>query len=117
MTRPSTQRAATLAARALSVRWLVRAPIWLLHARLGFLMGSRLLMLEHIGRRSGRRRHVVLEVVDRPAPGRYVVASGFGGAVADGHLAEVYPEDLASVDLSAEGVVSVSDLMARQRWL
>lgn len=56
----------------------MRAPIWLFRARLGFLMGSRLLMLEHIGRRSGQRRYVVLEVVDRPGPGRYVVASGFG---------------------------------------
>jgi len=35
-------------------------------------------MLEHIGRTSGRRRYVVLEVIDRPAPGRYVVVSGFG---------------------------------------
>jgi len=56
----------------------VRAPIWLFRARLGFLTGSRLLLLEHIGRNSGERRHVVLEVVDQPSDGRYVVASGFG---------------------------------------
>lgn len=79
MTPPQpSQGAATLAARVLGVRWFVRAPIRLFRARLGFLMGSRLLMLEHIGRRSGQRRYVVLEVVDRPGPGRYVVASGFG---------------------------------------
>jgi deazaflavin-dependent oxidoreductase (nitroreductase family) len=35
-------------------------------------------MLEHIGRRSGARRYVVLEVVDHPAPDTYVVSSGFG---------------------------------------
>lgn len=35
-------------------------------------------MLEHTGRRSGKKRYVVLEVVDRPVPGSYVVASGFG---------------------------------------
>jgi deazaflavin-dependent oxidoreductase (nitroreductase family) len=35
-------------------------------------------MLERIGRRSGRARHVVLEVVDAPAPDRFVVVSGFG---------------------------------------
>lgn len=70
--------AATLAARLLRQRWLVRAPIWLYRARLGALFGGRLLMLEHVGRVSGRRRHVVLEVVARPAPGHYVVASGFG---------------------------------------
>ena len=80
MTTPTgvTQRAATLAARLLGVRWLVRAPIWLFRAHLGFLMGSRLLMLEHIGRNSGARRYVVLEVVDRPSLGKYIVAAGFG---------------------------------------
>lgn len=72
------QRAARLAARLLRVRCLVRAPIWLFRARLGFLTGSRLLMLEHIGRSTGARRYVVLEVVDQPSAGTYIVASGFG---------------------------------------
>lgn len=67
-----------LGARALRTRWLVRAPIWLYRARLGFLLGNRLLMLEHIGRNSGARRYVVLEVVDRPGPDEYVIVSGFG---------------------------------------
>lgn len=66
------------ASRLLRTRRLVRAPIWLYRARLGFLFGSRLLMLEHIGRTSGRRRYVVLEVVDRPSPDRWIVAAGFG---------------------------------------
>ena len=35
-------------------------------------------MLEHVGRKSGARRFVVLEVVGHPAPDTYVVASGFG---------------------------------------
>lgn len=35
-------------------------------------------MLEHIGRTSGRPRFVCLEVVDRPSPRGYVLASGFG---------------------------------------
>lgn len=65
-------------AALLRVRWFVRAPIWLYRARLGFVFGARLLMLEHMGRTSGLRRYVVLEVVDHPAPGRYVVVSGFG---------------------------------------
>jgi deazaflavin-dependent oxidoreductase (nitroreductase family) len=60
------------------VRWFVRAPIWLFRARLGAIFGGRLLMLEHRGRKSGRRRQVVLEVVDRPEPGTYVIVSGFG---------------------------------------
>lgn len=69
---------ATVGARLLRSRWLVRAPIWLYRARAGAVFGSRLLMLEHIGRKSGVRRYVVLEVVDHPAPDIYVVASGFG---------------------------------------
>jgi len=44
----------------------------------GFLFGGRLLLLEHTGRSSGLTRYVVLEVVSRPAPGNFVVASGFG---------------------------------------
>lgn len=66
-------------AALLRVRWFVRAPIWLYRARLGAVFGSRLLMLEHVGRTSGRQRFVVLEVIDQPVPGRYVVVSGFGG--------------------------------------
>jgi deazaflavin-dependent oxidoreductase (nitroreductase family) len=71
-------RLARAGAGLLRVRPLVRAPIWLYRLRLGAIFGGRLLMLEHVGRRSGRRRYVVLEVVDRPAPGTYAVVSGFG---------------------------------------
>jgi len=66
------------AARLLQTRWIVRAPVWLYRARLGFLLGSRLLMLEHTGRKTGTRRYAVLEIVYCPQPGTYVVASGFG---------------------------------------
>ncbi|WP_253900550.1 nitroreductase family deazaflavin-dependent oxidoreductase, partial [Mycobacterium asiaticum] len=59
-------------------RKLVRAPIWIYRARAGALFGSRMLMLEHIGRTSGMPRYVVLEVVDHPRPDTYVVPSGFG---------------------------------------
>jgi deazaflavin-dependent oxidoreductase (nitroreductase family) len=64
--------------RILRTRALVRAPIWVYRARLGFLFGSRLLMLEHTGRATGIPRQVVLEVIDHPDPDTYVVASGFG---------------------------------------
>lgn len=78
---PSSQLT-SLAAGLLRTRPLMRAPIWLYRARLGALLGRRLLMLEHIGRTSGARRYVVLEVVDHHAPDggpeSYVVASGFG---------------------------------------
>ena len=65
-------------ARVLRSRRLMRAPIWLYKARAGALFGSRLLMLEHTGRKSGTPRYVVLEVVGHPSPATYVVASGFG---------------------------------------
>jgi deazaflavin-dependent oxidoreductase (nitroreductase family) len=56
----------------------VRAPIAVYKARFGVLFGSRLCMIEHIGRNSGKRRYVVVEIVDRPTRGRVIVASGFG---------------------------------------
>ncbi|MFD3748044.1 nitroreductase family deazaflavin-dependent oxidoreductase [Nocardia sp. NPDC058633] len=60
-------------------RLLLRAPIHLYRLRLGWLFGSRLLLLEHIGRVSGKQRRVVIEVVEHdPTDGSYVVCSGFG---------------------------------------
>lgn len=65
-------------ARLLASRTLMRAPIWLYRARLGWLFGARILMLEHIGRNSGAKRYVVLEVIGHPSADVYLVASGFG---------------------------------------
>lgn len=59
-------------------RRLARSPLWLYRHGLGFLLGPRLLMLEHRGRASGLPRQVCLEVVDRPAPGTLRVVSGLG---------------------------------------
>jgi deazaflavin-dependent oxidoreductase (nitroreductase family) len=70
--------AATIAARILRIRFLMRAPIWIYKAGAGRILGSRLLMLEHTGRKSGVRRNVVLEVIGHPAQDSYLVASGFG---------------------------------------
>ena len=70
---------ARIADRFFQTRWLVRMPIALYRAGFGFLFGKRLLMLEHTGRTSGARRLVVLEVLGRPAPGEYVIISGFAG--------------------------------------
>jgi deazaflavin-dependent oxidoreductase (nitroreductase family) len=67
-----------IGARLLRSRRLMRAPTWIYKARAGALFGSRTLMLEHIGRKSGAARHAVLEVVDHPAADVYVLASGFG---------------------------------------
>lgn len=65
-------------ARLLQSRAFVRAPIPLFRAGLGFLLGRRLLMLEHVGRTSGQSRYAVLEVVREESPDSLVVASGFG---------------------------------------
>lgn len=67
-----------LSARVFRIRWVVRAPIFLFRAGLGFLLTSRLCWLEHRGRVSGEIRSAVLEVVDRPSPDVVVLASGFG---------------------------------------
>lgn len=69
---------ATLMARVLTTRRLARAPIWLYRHGLGGILGSRLMMLEHVGRKSGQPRYVRLEVVERPRPDRLLLASGFG---------------------------------------
>lgn len=68
---------ARAADRFFRTRWMVRMPITLYRAGLGFLFGTRLLMLEHVGRNSGTRRRVVLEVLARPARGEYVIIAGF----------------------------------------
>ena len=56
-----------------------RAPIWFYRMRMGGLFGERMLLLNHIGRKSGQVRQNVLEVVrhDKQADA-YIVASGFG---------------------------------------
>jgi deazaflavin-dependent oxidoreductase (nitroreductase family) len=61
------------------LRLAVRLPIWLYRLRLGWLLGERMLLLTHTGRRSGRPRQTVLEVLraDRTT-GVYIVASGWG---------------------------------------
>lgn len=64
--------------RVLRTRSVVRAPVPLFRAGLGFLFGKRFVLLEHVGRRSGLARYVVLEVLDAPSPTTLLVASGFG---------------------------------------
>ncbi|MCM0620321.1 nitroreductase family deazaflavin-dependent oxidoreductase [Nocardioides bruguierae] len=65
-------------ARLLRTRWAVRAPIPLFRHGLGFLLGPRMLMLEHVGRTSGEPRYAVLEVVEREDDDHLLVASGLG---------------------------------------
>jgi deazaflavin-dependent oxidoreductase (nitroreductase family) len=61
------------------LRRVLRVPVVLHHARLGFLLGHRFLLLVHTGRRSGCRYETVLEVMRfDPRTGKAVVMSGFG---------------------------------------
>lgn len=69
---------AAIGARIMRTRALVRAPVWMYRAGAGALLGPRLLMVEHIGRKSGIRRNVVLEILGHPSADSYLVASGFG---------------------------------------
>ena len=46
--------------------------------RLGWLLGQRILRLEHVGRRSGRHYRTVLEVVGHRQDTEFFVVSGFG---------------------------------------
>lgn len=60
-------------------RWLFRLPIFLYRWGLGWLLGGRFLLLNHIGRKSGLPRQTVLEVVKyEPPTDTYFVAVGFG---------------------------------------
>lgn len=60
------------------MRALARAPIAVYDAGCGSVFRQRMLMLMLTGRKSGLSRFVVLEVVRRPADGRYIVAAGMG---------------------------------------
>jgi deazaflavin-dependent oxidoreductase (nitroreductase family) len=64
-------------------RLLFRLPIYLYRWGLGWLFGRHLMLVNHVGRVTGKRRRVVLEVVAHDAnDGSYVVASGWGPAAA-----------------------------------
>ena len=62
-----------------AVRLLFRLPSLLYSCRCGWLLGRRLLLLINVGRRSGKIRRTVLEVVEyRPALPEAIVLSAFG---------------------------------------
>jgi hypothetical protein len=62
-----------------SRRLVLRAPVYVYRLGLGWLFGNRLMLLNHLGRASGRRHQTILEVADHaPTDGSFVVASGWG---------------------------------------
>ena len=61
------------------LRPVLRAPRLLYRQRLGWLLGRRFLLLEHVGRNSGNRYETVLEVIHYDtSSGDAVVMSGWG---------------------------------------
>jgi deazaflavin-dependent oxidoreductase (nitroreductase family) len=61
------------------LRRLFRAPALLYRWQCGWQLGHRFLLLIHVGRRTGLRRHTVLEVVEYRKEGpEVVVISAFG---------------------------------------
>lgn len=76
-------------------RTMLRIPIRLYRAHLGWLFGQRLLLLNHTGRVTGLPRQTTLEVVEHdPARRTYTVASGWG------HKAAWYQNVLAHPDVT-----------------
>jgi deazaflavin-dependent oxidoreductase (nitroreductase family) len=62
-----------------TLRWLLRAPVYLYRWRLGWLLGHRFLLLIHTGLRSWRRHSTVLEIIEyHPEEQEAVVISAFG---------------------------------------
>jgi deazaflavin-dependent oxidoreductase (nitroreductase family) len=61
------------------LRFGLRLPIWLYHARFGWILGDRFLLLTHTGRKSGLPRQTVIEVVQHDkVSDTYYVVSGWG---------------------------------------
>ncbi|HWC81731.1 MAG TPA: nitroreductase family deazaflavin-dependent oxidoreductase [Pseudonocardiaceae bacterium] len=62
------------------LRLLLRLPLWLYRARLGWLAGHRLVYIAHRGRHTGARHEVVAEVVRYdPTRPEVVVIAAWGG--------------------------------------
>ena len=60
-------------------KFFFRAPLFLYRIGLGGLLGQRFLLLNHVGRKSGKPRQNVLEVVNHDkATDTFYIASGFG---------------------------------------
>lgn len=63
-------------------RLLFRLPVHVYRLGLGRLFGSRLMLLTHRGRKTGRQRQAVIEVVGGDATTGYLACSGFGRGAA-----------------------------------
>ncbi len=61
------------------LRLAFRVPVYLYRAGLGWLLGGRFVLINHVGRKSGNPYQVVVEVVERDQQsGIVTVAAGYG---------------------------------------
>lgn len=61
------------------LRWLLRAPLILHRVGLSWMLGKRFMVLEHTGRKTGKLRETVVEVVLHDLEDdTYYIASGWG---------------------------------------
>jgi deazaflavin-dependent oxidoreductase (nitroreductase family) len=59
--------------------FLLKMPIWLYSAHMGWMLGKRFVLINHIGAKTGLPRRTVVEVVAyHPDTKSYFVCSGFG---------------------------------------
>ena len=95
-------------------RMFYRFPIILYRLGLGGLMGKRMLLLEHVGRKSGKRRRAVLEVIRHdPTVGVYYVVSGFGKRSDWLRNIEANPDVRISVE--GKSIPAIAALLNRER--
>ena len=91
-------------------RLAFRLPIWLYRLRLGWLLGDRLLLLTHIGRKTNQPRQAVIEVVRHDsASDTYIIASGFGTHVDWFRNIQKNPNVL--IQIGARRLESVAELL------
>lgn len=59
--------------------WFFRLPVWFYRSGLGFLLGSRFLLIHHLGRKTGLPRQAVVEVVrHHRETDTYLVCAAYG---------------------------------------
>jgi deazaflavin-dependent oxidoreductase (nitroreductase family) len=110
------------------VRWLLRAPARLYDWNLGWLLGHRFVRLTHVGRRSGRRYHTMLEVIGTGSErNEVIVVAGLGSSADWYRNIQVHSaveiaiggtrfRPLWRVLDQSEAVTTLADYERRHRW-
>lgn len=95
------------------LRWVFRAPILLYRMRLGWLLGTRFLLIHHRGRRSGVTRQTVVEVVDSDVHhGSYVVVAAWGRKT--DWYRNIVADPQVEIEVSTERVAAMARTVTRQ---